>query len=112
MHLDSMRVYNSRIKAQAAGGGGGGGGGSAQSPFGVGLLVGALAVRSAWDGGCRKAELLAIKDNDEWHAKLVRAPLGSLSSRPAPAAGPRVGTCLRRIRTPQSCTFELRSPRA
>lgn len=64
LHLDSMRVYNSRIKAQESE--------RAQSPFGVGLLVGALAVRAAWDVGCRKAELLAIKDNDLWHAKLVR----------------------------------------
>jgi hypothetical protein len=60
-----MRVYNSRIKAQESE--------RAQSPFGVGLLVGALAVRAAWDVGCRKAELLAIKDNDLWHAKLVRS---------------------------------------
>jgi hypothetical protein len=105
LHLDSMRVYNSRIKAQASGGGSGGG--SAQSPFGVGLLVGALAVRSAWDGGCRKAELLAIKDNDEWHAKLVRAPLHSLLSRPIAAAA---GVRAPRFASRRLCMFELTSP--
>mmetsp|Transcript_8005 Transcript_8005/g.13878 ORF Transcript_8005/g.13878 Transcript_8005/m.13878 type:complete len:278 (+) Transcript_8005:168-1001(+) len=66
LHLDELRVYNSRIKSLQLDSR------TTKSPFGVGLLVGAAAVRHGYDTGCRKAELLAINDNTQWHAKLVR----------------------------------------
>jgi hypothetical protein len=68
LHLDSLRIFNSRIKKLGEGEGEAKG---IQSPFGVGLLVGALAVRSAYDFGCTKAELLAIKDNDKCAPRML-----------------------------------------
>ena len=76
LHLDTLRVFNSRIKKL---GEGEGKAKSIQSPFGVGLLVGALAVRSAYDFGCTKAELLAIKDNDEYAPHALEINIGSSS---------------------------------
>lgn len=35
-----------------------------------GVLLGAMAMRHAHDCGCRKAELLAIKDDEKTHALL------------------------------------------
>lgn len=45
---------------------------SIQTTFGVGLLVGALAVKYAYDCGCTKAELLAIKDDDRYEQHKLR----------------------------------------
>ena len=42
------------------------------STFGLSLLLGAYAVRCAYDQGCTKAELLAIHDDDRQHAILKR----------------------------------------
>uniref|UniRef100_A0A7N0UXU5 Acyl-CoA N-acyltransferase n=1 Tax=Kalanchoe fedtschenkoi TaxID=63787 RepID=A0A7N0UXU5_KALFE len=43
-----------------------------KSIFGIGLFLGAVAIRHGFDSGCRKAELLAINDSDLYHSKLVR----------------------------------------
>lgn len=43
-----------------------------KSIFGIGLFIGAVAVRYGYDCGCKKAELLAINDTDFYHSKLVR----------------------------------------
>ena len=37
-----------------------------------GVLLGAMAMRHAYDAGCRKAELLAIYDDDKSH-RLLKA---------------------------------------
>ena len=65
LHLDSLRVYNSRLR--------GVGGPAARTVFGVGLLTGAAAVvHAAAAVGCERAELLAILDDEEQHRRLVR----------------------------------------
>eukprot|EP00897_Mesotaenium_endlicherianum_P002576 jgi/Mesen1/2346/ME000156S01494 len=59
LHLDSIQmasISSSKVR----------------SLFGVALLIGALAVRHGYDSGCRRVELLAINDSDEYHRKLVR----------------------------------------
>ncbi|KAH0920852.1 hypothetical protein HID58_020870 [Brassica napus] len=43
-----------------------------KSLLGVGLYVGAVAIRHGYDCGCRTAQLLAIYDSDLYHSKLVR----------------------------------------
>ncbi|KAF9621195.1 hypothetical protein IFM89_016689 [Coptis chinensis] len=43
-----------------------------KSIFGIGLFVGAVAIRYGYDCGCEIAELLAINDSDLYHSKLVR----------------------------------------
>lgn len=43
-----------------------------KSIYGVGLFVGAVAIRYGYDCGCKVAELLAINDSDLYHSKLVR----------------------------------------
>lgn len=45
---------------------------SRTSTLGVGLFIGAVAVRHGFDCSCTKAELLAINDSPEFHNKLVR----------------------------------------
>ncbi|MQL70240.1 hypothetical protein Taro_002523 [Colocasia esculenta] len=59
LHLDSMRMSRATL-------------GMERSIFGLGLFVGAAAVRHGFDRGCRRAELLAINDTDLYHSKLVR----------------------------------------
>eukprot|EP00268_Persea_americana_P030233 TRINITY_DN29276_c0_g1_i1.p1 TRINITY_DN29276_c0_g1~~TRINITY_DN29276_c0_g1_i1.p1 ORF type:complete len:224 (+),score=43.31 TRINITY_DN29276_c0_g1_i1:122-793(+) len=59
LHLDSIRMRRETLEMQ-------------KSIFGLGLFVGAVAVRHGFDCGCRKAELLAINDSDLYHSKLVR----------------------------------------
>eukprot|EP00959_Pyramimonas_sp_CCMP1952_P108188 2262176-Pyramimonas_sp.AAC.1 len=71
LHLDELRVYNSRIKALQLDSQ------TTKSPFGVGLLVGAAAVRHGYDTGCRKAELLAINDNTQY---VARNPINTYDS--------------------------------
>ena len=39
-------------------------------PTQCGVLLGALAMRHAYDCGCKKAELLAIKDDERTHKLL------------------------------------------
>ncbi|CAN6450228.1 unnamed protein product [Victoria cruziana] len=59
LHLDSIRLKKETLSMK-------------RSIFGLGLFVGAVAVRHGYDHGCRKAELLAINDSELFHSKLVR----------------------------------------
>ncbi|KAF7840737.1 Polycomb group protein like [Senna tora] len=59
LHLDSMKLRRETI-------------GMEKSIFGIGLFIGAVAIRHGYDCGCEKAELLAINDSDLYHSKLVR----------------------------------------
>jgi hypothetical protein len=59
LHLESIRMTQQAFKMQ-------------NSIFGMGLLVGAMAIRHGYDCNCLKAELLAINDSELYHSKLVR----------------------------------------
>ncbi|KAM3573768.1 hypothetical protein VYU27_004270 [Nannochloropsis oceanica] len=45
--------------------------GSKKFPYGCGLLLGAAAMRHAYEKGCKKAELLAINDDEKSHQLLL-----------------------------------------
>ena len=68
LHLDTMRVYNSRInkiddaKERE----------NLKSVFGVSILLGCESLRLGKEFGCTKAELLSIDDGNEYATKLVR----------------------------------------
>ncbi|XVF44983.1 hypothetical protein PTKIN_Ptkin02bG0168800 [Pterospermum kingtungense] len=59
LHLDSLRLKKETL-------------GMERSIFGIGLFIGAVAIRYGYDCGCKTAELLAINDSDLYHSKLVR----------------------------------------
>ncbi|CAN6544476.1 hypothetical protein FF1_034893 [Malus domestica] len=59
LHLESIRLKRETL-------------GMEKSIFGIGLFLGAVAVRYGYDCGCGTAELLAINDSDIYHHKLVR----------------------------------------
>ncbi|ONH91936.1 hypothetical protein PRUPE_8G144800 [Prunus persica] len=59
LHLESIRLQRETL-------------GMEKSIFGIGLFIGAVAIRYGYDCGCRTAELLAINDSDIFHHKLVR----------------------------------------
>ncbi|XP_043701215.1 uncharacterized protein LOC122651755 [Telopea speciosissima] len=59
LHLDSIRLCRETLSME-------------KSIFGIGLFIGAVAIRYGYDCGCRIAELLAINDSDLYHSKLVR----------------------------------------
>ncbi|XP_010938964.1 uncharacterized protein [Elaeis guineensis] len=59
LHLDSMRMARETLAMD-------------RSIFGLGLFLGAVAVRHGFDRGCTRAELLAINDSPLYHSKLVR----------------------------------------
>ncbi|KAJ6409474.1 hypothetical protein OIU84_009049 [Salix udensis] len=59
LHLDSIRLRRETL-------------GMEKSIFGIGLFIGAVAIRHGYDSGCKTAELLAINDSDLYHSKLVR----------------------------------------
>ncbi|KAK3193034.1 hypothetical protein Dsin_024344 [Dipteronia sinensis] len=59
LHLDSVRLRRETL-------------GMERSIFGIGLFIGAVAVRYGFDSGCSTAQLLAINDSDIYHNKLVR----------------------------------------
>ncbi|CAA2997948.1 Hypothetical predicted protein [Olea europaea subsp. europaea] len=59
LHLDSIRLQRETL-------------GMEKSIFGIGLFIGAVAIRHGYDSGCKKTELLAINDTDLYHLKLVR----------------------------------------
>lgn len=59
LHLDSVRLKRETL-------------GMDKSIFGIGLFIGAVAVRYGYECGCKTAELLAINDSDLYHTKLVR----------------------------------------
>jgi hypothetical protein len=64
LHMDSMRVYNSRINASEKV--------TMRSTFGIAILLGTMSLLTAHEAGCKKCELLAIDDGNEYAAKLVR----------------------------------------
>lgn len=57
LHLDSMRLSRDTLSMD-------------RSIFGLGLFVGAAAVRHGYDQGCRTAQLLAINDSPLFHSKV------------------------------------------
>ncbi|KFK35959.1 hypothetical protein AALP_AA4G060100 [Arabis alpina] len=59
LHLDTIKLTKETMKME-------------KSVLGVGLYVGAVAIRHGYDCGCRTAQLLAIYDSDLYHSKLVR----------------------------------------
>mmetsp|Transcript_9881 Transcript_9881/g.28287 ORF Transcript_9881/g.28287 Transcript_9881/m.28287 type:complete len:130 (-) Transcript_9881:131-520(-) len=67
MHCDTLQIFNSRMKrgseerSRAWG-----------SPRGLGLLLGGATFAYGLEAGCRKAEILAINDDDAWAKRLVR----------------------------------------
>lgn len=58
LHLDSIRLRRETL-------------GMEKSIFGIGLFIGAVAVRYGYDCGCKTAELLAINDSDLYHSKVL-----------------------------------------
>ena len=64
LHLDSVRVYNSRLRGPLRA--------RAQTAFGLALLLGAVAFVHGAALGCTRAELLAINDSNEYAARLVK----------------------------------------
>lgn len=63
LHLDAVRVYNSRLSGPLRS--------RSQTAFGLGLLLGAAAFAHGHAQGCRKAELLAIDDGNAYAPRLV-----------------------------------------
>lgn len=59
LHLDSIKLTRETL-------------GMEKSIFGIGVFLGAVAIRYGYDCGCTSAELLAINDSDIYHKKLVR----------------------------------------
>ncbi|XP_057744608.1 uncharacterized protein LOC130962402 isoform X2 [Arachis stenosperma] len=59
LHLDSMKLHRETLSME-------------KSIFGLGLFIGAVAIRHCYDSGCTTAQVLAINDSDLYHSKLVR----------------------------------------
>ncbi|KAL5064890.1 hypothetical protein RYX36_026627 [Vicia faba] len=59
LHLDSIKLQRETL-------------GMEKSIFGLGLYIGAVAIRHGYDSGCKTAQLLAINDSDLYHSKLIR----------------------------------------
>ncbi|KAL2490873.1 Uncharacterized protein Adt_26501 [Abeliophyllum distichum] len=59
LHLDSIRLQRETL-------------GMEKSIFGIGLFIGAVAIRYGYDSSCKTTELLAINDTHLYHLKLVR----------------------------------------
>ncbi|KAI8470206.1 MAG: hypothetical protein J3K34DRAFT_510837, partial [Monoraphidium minutum] len=66
VHCDTMQIFTRGLKGEEGERIRGGAG------LAVGLLLGGAMLAHAWGAGCRKAEILAINDDDAWHARLVR----------------------------------------
>lgn len=66
LHLDSIKLRRDTL-------------GMEKSIFGIGLFIGAMAIRYGYDCGCKKAELLAINDTPLYHSKVKSLILLSLS---------------------------------
>lgn len=64
LHMDSMRVYNSRVTTAEKD--------TMRSTFGIAILLGTMSLLAASEMGCKKCELLAIDDGNEYAAKLVK----------------------------------------
>lgn len=66
LHLDSIRLRRETL-------------GMEKSIFGLGLYIGAVAIRHGYDCGCKTAQLLAINDSYLYHSKVILLP--TLSDR-------------------------------
>ena len=64
LHMDSMRIYNSRVRGEDERR-------AMRSLFGISILLGTSSALMAHEAGCRKMELLAIDDGNEYAKKLV-----------------------------------------
>lgn len=62
LHLDSIRLSRETL-------------GMDRSIFGIGLFIGAVAIRYGYDCGCKIAQLLAINDSDLYHSKVLQSPI-------------------------------------
>ena len=81
LHVDSMRIYNSRLKRLTKNGREGekeegGNAGERQRVANIGMMgLGRVLARAiaayGFEKGCRKCEIFAINDDDETHRKLV-----------------------------------------
>jgi hypothetical protein len=58
LHMDSMRVYNSRVTTAEKD--------TMRSTFGIAILLGTMSLLVASEMGCKKCELLAIDDGNEY----------------------------------------------
>ena len=67
LHLDSIRLSRETMTMN-------------RSIFGVGLFLGAVAIRHGFDSGCSTAQLLAINDTDLYHSKVLLFLLSSFPS--------------------------------
>ncbi|KAF5828350.1 hypothetical protein DUNSADRAFT_17749 [Dunaliella salina] len=65
MHCDTLQVFTRGMR-------GGEGERLRGGPLGLGLLVGGATFSYGHSCGCTKAEILAINDDDAWHARLVK----------------------------------------
>jgi hypothetical protein len=66
LHLDSIKLQRETL-------------GMEKSIFGLGLYIGAVAIRHGYDSGCKTAQLLAINDSDLYHSKVLFFPTLSLN---------------------------------
>lgn len=66
LHLDSIRLNRETL-------------GMKKSIFGIGLFIGAVAVRYGYDCGCKTAQLLAINDSDLYHTKVCKSFIGGIN---------------------------------
>lgn len=57
LHLDSIKLRRETLNME-------------KSIFGLGLYIGAVAIRHGYDCGCKTAQLLAINDSDLYHSKV------------------------------------------
>lgn len=73
LHLDTIRLEGMGMRRAP----------SVRTVLGMGFLMGAVLVRHGVDRGCARAELLAINDNDEFHAKVQRSKKDSARRRAA-----------------------------
>uniref|UniRef100_A0A7S3QNX9 Uncharacterized protein n=2 Tax=Dunaliella tertiolecta TaxID=3047 RepID=A0A7S3QNX9_DUNTE len=65
MHCDTLQVFTRGMKGSEGERVRGG-------VLGLGLLVGGATFSYGYSCGCKKAEILAINDDDAWHARLVK----------------------------------------
>ncbi|XP_010246299.1 PREDICTED: uncharacterized protein LOC104589622 [Nelumbo nucifera] len=59
LHLDSIRLGRETLSME-------------RSTYGIGLLIGVVAVRFGYDCGCRTEELLAINDTNLYHSRFYK----------------------------------------
>lgn len=67
LHLDSIKLQRETLDME-------------KSIFGLGLFIGAVAIRHGYDSGCKTAQLLAINDSDLYHSKVLFSPTLSKTS--------------------------------